>query len=266
MSEIRSKGNGTAAVIGDERCRTNLWKWFAHRRAREGRREKQEDKKQGYCEGEFLNLTFPGFSPSILFLCALCVFAVNSPLSYSLWGEGATSRMIRQSEDLPVMFCRKLLRSKGGEAWRPYCKSPFLLNAKERAFLFDYVHVAGRSRLLTATIAHKTMYTTRSPTGVGSYPVCGFIVQIFRESRKDGSCPATVTGDEICTMPLSWSREGFTAETQRTQREKQRVRSWEYGNLKLNSSNSLVFQPFLFSLRPLRLCGEFQPGMGRRRE
>ena len=27
---------------------------------------------------------FPGFSPSILFLCALCVFAVNSPLSYSL--------------------------------------------------------------------------------------------------------------------------------------------------------------------------------------
>jgi hypothetical protein len=27
---------------------------------------------------------FPGFSPSILFLCAFCVFAVNSPLSYSL--------------------------------------------------------------------------------------------------------------------------------------------------------------------------------------
>ena len=79
---------------------------------------------------------------------------LQEPL-FAFWrGEGATSRMIRQSEDLPVIFCRKLLRSKGGEAWCLYFKSPFLLDAKERAFLF-HVWIKYLIRPLIHTDLHR---------------------------------------------------------------------------------------------------------------
>lgn len=43
-------------------------------------------------------------------------------------------------------------------------------------------------------------------------------VSNIRESRRNGSCPATVTGNEICIMPLESRLNGFSGKAQKVDR------------------------------------------------